>query len=608
MLCAVGATRPDRILLAAARNALMSLRAAQPIEQLCTLSGAHDDLITAIAIDPLENQRAVSVGLDSRARFWRIKSNGELTNNGEVALPAQAHDVAWAMGAGDKPGPVAAALENGAIAICDPSTGSLLSFDCGSLPVRSVSFFPDGMHLACGGDDGVLRVIELPSGAQAQGGLLQHYNGIRAVRISCCGRYLAFVSDDEKGALFDLDRRQVVAFGTPGDAITTVAWHPTQATLVAGTDQGAVLHYDVAKGELSTNAQGKHLHRVQACTWSCDGKTAYTASRDGTIIGSSFKRKQGWGIASRFAPAPSGYALCVGWVENGARVAAGYSDGSVALWPSEPGPAVPVILEMAHAKPVYGLAVSHDGKSVATGSVDKRVKVWDVGAAMQVHDLAELHNKPIYSVSYSPDDRMIATGSGDTYLVVYDIEERKKKAAEAFGPEEYWHFAVRNKVLNAVAWSPNGKHIAVGLSNHTVVILDVTNEGLVSKGPTLKLHDDFVSAVAWNKQGTRLVSVGYDRKIVVWDAASYRPLIQRVVEHQEAIQALAIRPCDDVIATGSWDGTIRFWHPDTLEPILVVGRPHFSAVEGLDFAPDGRTMVSASSDCTLGIWDIIDEG
>jgi WD40 repeat protein len=299
-----------------------------------------------------------------------------------------------------------------------------------------------------------------------------------------------------------------------------------------------------------------------------------------------------------------GYVLSARWSRDGQSVVAGMSDGMVLVWrPDEPGTA-PALLPKPHSGPIYGMAVSPDGKAVATGSVDRTLKVWDLGEKLIAHELPEVHRKPVYGVAYSPDGRFIATGSADTYLVVYDIAEVKKKAEASFGQEEYWHFAVRDRILNCVAWSPDGRRLAVGLSNHTVVVLPVTADGAVTKGPTLKGHEDSVSRVAWARGGERLVSAGYDRRVVVWSGKDFQPLLSRVLEHTQPIQALAVHPGGEVLATGSWDGSLRLYAMETLRPLGVYTHPHFSAVEDLDFSPDGRRLVSASSDGTLGVWRI----
>jgi WD40 repeat protein len=534
--------------------------------------------------------------------LWCVPADGPPRRLLDRPLGAPIRDVAWGPGGTDEAtGPIAAALGNGTVALYLPGSDELRLLGEPGEPELSVDWFPDGEHLAAAGEDGVLRIWEWRTGRQAEGGLLQHHNAIGRVRVSRCGRYVAFASEDERGSVFDLARRTHAAFGLPADPVQRLAWHPHEPRLAAGTLGGRTLIHDVAAAD--TVMAGVHLHPVEDVAWSPDGRRAFSVSRAGTLDLVQHTA-QGWMTVRRHTPEAHGYALSLGWAGPD-RLAVGSSRGAVDLWTAVKGRWDHAELPKGHTQPVYGLDVSRDGRAVASGSVDHHVKIWDVASKLQAHDLGEVHKQPVYGVSWSPDGRHVATGSGDTYLVVYDVEAMKKKAAEEFGKDEYWHFAVRNKVLNCVAWRPTGGTIAVGLSNHTVVLLPVDRDGRVTKGPTLRAHEDAVSEVAWTRDGRRLVSVGYDRRIVVWDPETGRPVTQRTAAHTEPIQALAVHPGDRLLATGSWDGTIGLWHIDDLRPLHVEAEPPFSAVEDLDFDADGGRLASASSDGTVCVWRVL---
>jgi WD40 repeat protein len=603
-LTAIGTSRG--LVVAAVRNELRIFAAIKLYEKRnATLVLGSE--ISALAADPQAAKnpaRHLFASGERKGRLvvWGVNEKSKPLAAAERQLDAAILDLSWSMPNQAGGSALAAALSNGSIALWWPDEDRLRTIQVGDEAVLSVSWFPDGQHLASSGEDGVLRVWKLPETSQAKDGLLRHYNAIRRVRVSACGRYVAFVSEDEKGTVFDLSRRESTAFGQPGDPVVSLAWHPREARIAAGTQLGQTLVHDVEQGLTELGEKQQHLHPAEAVCWSPTGSKAHSAGRCGMLV-TWEKVQDSWMGVLTHNPKPKGYALSVGWAKGDA-IAAGYSNGQVALWEKSQTGYEYKPLEASHTKPVYGLAVSNDGATLATGAVDHLVKVWDVGEKMQAHNLSELHNKPVYGVAFSPDGRYLATGSGDTYLVVYDIAAMKKKAKEAFGKDEYWHFAVRNKVLNCVAWSPAGHTIAVGLSNHSVVLLPVTKNGEVTKGPTLKGHADSVSAVAFSPDGAWLASAGYDRRVVIWDVATGQAKQQRIVEHQEPIQCLAVHPGGRVVATGSWDGSIRLWKASDLSPIASVTGPPFSAVEGLSFNTKGTRLAVASSDGTIGIWKV----
>ncbi|MCK7530643.1 MAG: hypothetical protein MZV63_06150 [Marinilabiliales bacterium] len=232
---------------------------------------------------------------------------------------------------------------------------------------------------------------------------------------------------------------------------------------------------------------------------------------------------------------------------------------------------------------------------MASGAVDRRVKIWDAASKLQAHDLGEVHKQPVYAVSWSPDGRFVATGSGDTYRVV---ARRQGAAEEGRGGVRQGRVPVPRGAQQGAgtAWpgGPPAGRSRSGCRTTPWCCRRSMPDGRVTKGPTLQAHEDAVSEVAWTRDGRRLASVGYDRRIAVWDPETGRPVTQRVVEHTEPIQALAVHPGGRLLATGSWDGTIRLWHIDDLRPLHVETEPLPSAVEDLGLDADGERLASAS--------------
>jgi WD40 repeat protein len=74
--------------------------------------------------------------------------------------------------------------------------------------------------------------------------------------------------------------------------------------------------------------------------------------------------------------------------------------------------------------------------------------------------------------------------------------------------------------------------------------------------------------------------------------------------HTDTVFSVAFSPDGKILASGSWDDTIRLWDVNTGRPI---GQPltgHTSSVESVAFSPDGKTLASGSGDHTIRLWDI----
>jgi WD40 repeat protein len=113
-----------------------------------------------------------------------------------------------------------------------------------------------------------------------------------------------------------------------------------------------------------------------------------------------------------------------------------------------------------------------------------------------------------------------------------------------------------------------------------------------------KAHDAWPNALVASRDGSLLLSAGYDTTIRRWrpDGTALAPL----KGHETAIFALALSPDASVIVSGDQDGTIRFWRegPDPIRSL----KAHQGIVRALAFHPSGRFVASGGSDGAIRFW------
>ena len=114
-----------------------------------------------------------------------------------------------------------------------------------------------------------------------------------------------------------------------------------------------------------------------------------------------------------------------------------------------------------HADGVRSVSFSPDG-TLASGSVDQTVRLWDVAARQNIATL-EGHRRWVESVSFSPDGGTLASGSGDGKIRLWDVMTRQNIGT--FGEDFIW--------IYSVSFSPDGEILASGRSNGTVKLWDV---------------------------------------------------------------------------------------------------------------------------------------
>ncbi|MYF98546.1 WD40 repeat domain-containing protein, partial [Candidatus Poribacteria bacterium] len=136
-------------------------------------------------------------------------------------------------------------------------------------------------------------------------------------------------------------------------------------------------------------------------------------------------------------------------------------------------------------------------------------------------------------------------------------------------------------------------------------LLDFNDNKVISR---LEGHSADITCLAYSNDGKILASGDANKEIIVWDIEKQKERI-RLKRHRNTINALAFAPEGTPIygmclASGSADGTIRFWDPNIDKELVTFASGHNQWIKAIAFDKNGSTLVSANYDGTVDYWSM----
>jgi WD40 repeat protein len=416
-------------------------------------------------------------------------------------------------------------------------------------------------------------------------------HGLRTAHLSHCSRDFAALEGNR--LTLRNARTGRVRLTIPGSFadVSNLVFSPDGRTLAGQLPGEGVVLWELDKGQqLDSINLGTGVDRIAL---NSDGRTLCVVDETGQVHLKNWVTGQTHLLDSRTLDSRRTVILAFSPDSRNLALAAhGGPEGPepVTLWSVSTGQKIGAF--PGRREQVDTLVFTPDSRSVIIGG-GHTPRIWLFNRATELGSPSG-HAGPAWSVAISPDGKILASGSDDTH------EAKTIKLWELPSGRPFSEWNGKRDTVSTLAFHPNGRILASGhLSTHdNVQMWEVPTGKLLG---TLVGHSDKVLSVAFHRDGSILASAGSDRTIRLWEQTKGRP-IGVLSGHQDSVRHLAFSPDGRLLASASDDGTVRLWDLVTGETPRVLRSSR--KVSAVAFSPDGETLASADAFGNITLWNV----
>jgi WD40 repeat protein/signal transduction histidine kinase/CheY-like chemotaxis protein len=303
-----------------------------------------------------------------------------------------------------------------------------------------------------------------------------------------------------------------------------------------------------------------------------------------------------------------------------------------------------IFLQSGHVSQSLGVAISSDGRTVASGgggyaslvSFGNSVKIWDRPTGKLLRSLpVGTHS---WYLDFNSDDTELAVGTWSEGVQIWNLETGQLERVFDLNDQKaryirYFHQSERMFTVDSVQarvwaegevlWSykdssiageedrklyhhscgsirPDDQMVAVGTSTGLIQFLDATT-GEVA-GPTIESHAGYLYYLDFSPEGKTLASVGMDRVVRLWNVETGQ-MVGRIPANEGDGVHVVFSPDGRTLAVSAWDHVIRIFETKSLKLQKVLSG-HRGVLVQSRFSPDGKYLASSSLDSSCRVWDL----
>ncbi len=232
-----------------------------------------------------------------------------------------------------------------------------------------------------------------------------------------------------------------------------------------------------------------------------------------------------------------------------------------------------------HQAPIISLAISDDGRRLASGDYSGDIMVRD---ATDGHVLQRFHNPRPQALVLSKDGSLLIAGMHDGGLFAWDANKGSLFATRNFGDG-----------INSMALSPDSSTLALAMGVRDGVVR-LWEPGTGRFRGDLRGHHDEVLRVVWSRDGKSLLTASRDQTACLWSNTG--SLLRTFRGHLSDVETVAFTPDGQKVVSAGDDQSAILWNVDGGQPCdMLTDTPVDGWISGLAFTPDGNEVIGTGS-------------
>lgn len=282
-----------------------------------------------------------------------------------------------------------------------------------------------------------------------------------------------------------------------------------------------------------------------------------------------------------------------------------------------------------HTTEVWYVSFSHNGKYLASASLDSTVLIWKADDNFTFQRMLQAHEKGVVCVEWSPDDTKLLSAGRDRTAILWDVETGEKLLT----------LDKHTDIVSSCAWLPDGQHFVTSSPDQNIYLWDL-NGNIVHKWPGIRVLSMAITpdgkkmvAICSEKafhvfdmqtrekikefsMGLPLLSVSVSRdsryalintqpeEIQLWDLERYQVVRKYLCEAPatDVMRSCFGGPDENIVMSSSQSNNIYVWNRETTR-LLEVLNGHVGTVNCVKFSPVNLAMfASCGDDGLVKIW------